>query len=344
MKKRSPYMARLVIALAFVVGASNAARGEEFYKGKMIRFIVGFSAGGGFDTYTRAIARHIGKHIPGNPSTVVQNMPGAGSLIAANYVYNKARPDGLTIGTWVGGLVLQQVMGGKAIKFDARRFEWVGTLVRESHACALTKASGITSLDKWFAATTPVKIGATAPGSTTDDIPRMLRAFLNLPIQLIEGYKGTSKIRLAAEGGEIAGGCWTWSSIKVTWRKALESGEVRVVLQINPKKHPDLPDVPNAVDYVKTDEARRLIQAGIHKQGAILRVYSLPPGTPKDRVQLVRRAFMDTMTDPEFLAETKKARLAIDPLPGEAVAKHVSGFFELKPQLVAKLKEILVPK
>ena len=208
-------------------------------------------------------------------------------------------------------------------------------------ACALTKASGITSIDRWMAAKTPVKLGGSAPGTTNDDSAKLLKAALGLPIQLVSGYKGTAPIRLAAESGEIDGGCWAWESIKVTWRKGLDAGEVQVVLQAVPKAHPDLPKVPVAIELAKTDEARKLIQVGIHNTSAITRPYALPPGTPKDRVQLLRKAFMDTMKDKEFLAEAEKSKLDIDPASGEEIQKIIVGLFQLDPALVSKLAEIL---
>lgn len=331
--------------LPVVANAASAPAAEEFYRGKTIRFIVGFSAGGGFDAYARAIARHIGKHIPGKPTTVVDNMVGAGSLIAANYIYNQAKPDGLAIGHWIGGLMVQQaIKASEGIKFDARKFEWVGLVVNDNPACVLTKASGIQSLDKWLAAKEPVKVGVTGAGSDTHYVPAVLKVALGLPMQLVEGYKGTADIRLAADSGEIHGGCWAWESLKPTWRKGLESGEVRPVIQAVPKKHPDLKDVPNAIDYAKSDEARQLLRAGIHNTSAINRSFSLPPGTPKERVALLQKAFMETMKDPEFLAETQKAKLDVNPLSGSEVAKIVASFFELKPEIVAKLHEILAPR
>jgi tripartite-type tricarboxylate transporter receptor subunit TctC len=318
---------------------------QEFYKGNTIRFVVGFSAGGGFDTYARVIARHIRKHIPGNPSTVVENMAGAGSGIAANHIYAKAKPDGLTIGNWVGTLILQQAIGAqKGIEFDGRKFEWVGVPVRDSNTCALTKASGITSAEKWLIAKEPVKIGGLAPGTPNSDIPRILKAALNLPVQVVDGYKGTADIRLAADSGEVDGGCWAWESIKVTWRKGLESGNVRAVIQMLSKRHPELPEVPNAIELARSEEGRQLIKAGIIDAGAISRIYSLPPGTPKERVKVLRDAFMATMKDPEFIAEMKKANLDLDPLSGEEAQSIVQGFFKLPPELSAKLRDIVVPK
>ncbi|OGQ80851.1 MAG: hypothetical protein A3F90_08170 [Deltaproteobacteria bacterium RIFCSPLOWO2_12_FULL_60_19] len=342
MNKRFACLVGLLASL-FVTVAASAALGQQFYKGKTIRIIVGFAAGGGFDTYARAIARHLGKHIPGSPAIVVENMGGAGSLLAANEIYNRAKPDGVTVGNFIGSLVQQQLFETKGVEFDARKFEWLGVPVQDSTACALTKASGITSLERWFAAKEPVKLGGEAPGANDSDVPRLLKAVLGLPIHLVEGYKGTSQIRLAAEAGEIAGGCWTWESIKTTWRQGLESGNVNVVIQVNPQRLPDLPNVPNALEHAKTEEGREIIRAGILNSAAILRVYALPPGTPKDRVELMRDAFLATMKDPEFAAEMKKANLSINPLSGAEVEKIAHSFFKLPPAEVAKLKAILQP-
>jgi len=179
------------------------------------------------------------------------------------------------------------------------------------------------------------------PGDALYGMARVLKEVLGLPVQPIPGYKGTAEIRLAAESGELAGGCWQWESIKVIWRKALEAGEVNLVIQLVAKPHPELPKVPLAASLAKTEEARLLLQAAVHDPNSITRPYSLPPGTPKDRVQLLQKAFMDTMTDPEFLADAKKGQLDIDPVPGEEVEKTVARFFKLDPALVAKLREIL---
>lgn len=334
------FLAVAMFALLSSAGAHAAS--DDFYKGRSIRIVVGFSAGGGFDTYARAIARHMGKHIPGNPNITVENMTGAGSLIAANHVFKVAKPDGLTIGHFIGGLFLGQVLGQAGIEFDARKFEFIGAPITDHVVCALTKASGITSMDSWMAAKTPVKMGGIAPGtSTPDNATRILQSALGLPIQLVSGYKGTADIRLAAEGGEIAGGCWGWDSVSVTWRKALESGDAVVVLQANRRNHPDLPNVPQAVKFAKTDEARRMIDVGIHSDSDIVRTYTLPPGTPKARVQLLRRAFDATLKDPDFVADAKKTRLNIGPIPAADIERDIQGLFKLDPALIAKLKEVL---
>jgi len=329
-----------VLAVSFAAAKPSVA--ADFYQGKSIRIVVGFSAGGGFDTYARAIGRHLGKHIPGNPGIVVENMTGAGSLIAANHVFKVAKPDGLTIGHFIGGLFLGQVLGQPGIEFDARKFEFIGAPVSDHVVCALTKASGITSVEKWLASKTPLKMGGLAPGtSTPDNGTRILKAALGLPIQLVSGYKGTAGIRLAADSGELAGGCWGWDSISVTWRKGLDSGDVGIVLQANRKNHPDLPNVPQAIKFAKSEEGRQMIDVGIHGDGDIVRTYTLPPGTPKDRVQVLRKAFEATLKDADFVADAKKARLNIDYIPADEIEKDIAGLFKLDPGLTGKLKEVL---
>jgi tripartite-type tricarboxylate transporter receptor subunit TctC len=332
----------LVAALAVLaLVASHPVHGQSFYAGKTVRIIVGLAAGGGFDTYARAIARHLGRHIPGNPTIVVENMPGAGSLVSANHLYKVAKPDGLTVGHFNGILLLGQVLGAPGVEFDARKFEYVGAAVKEDVACGLTKASGITSLEAWMAAKTPVKLGGVAPGASPDNTARILSAALGLPIQVVTGFRGTSEIRLAAEGGEVAGACWAWDSMRVTWRTGLEAGNVVVVLQAVATPFADLPTVPLAMSLAKTDEARRLIQVGIHHAGAFARPFVLPPATPAERVQTLRRAFEETLKDPAFRAEAERARLGLDPVSADDLEKMVGDLFTLDPALRAKLKAIL---
>jgi tripartite-type tricarboxylate transporter receptor subunit TctC len=339
MQKRLLALSVALIALACV--GLGPAHAQSPFEGKTSRIVVGLAAGGGFDTYARVLARHMGRHIPGNPTIIVENMTGAGSLIAANHLYRVAKPDGLTVGHFLGSLFLGQVMGREGIEFDARKFEFIGAALKEDSVCALTKASGITSVEKWMAAKTPVKLGGTAPGTPPDNIARILKAALGLPIQVVTGYKGTAEIRLAADSGELAGGCWSWESMRVTWRKALEAGDVAVVVQVASRSFPDLPNVPQATSLARTDEARRLIQVGLQNVSAFSRPLVLPPGTPKERVQVLRKAFHDTLKDPAFLAEAEKAKLTLDPVTAEELEKMVAELFTLDPALLAKLKDIL---
>jgi tripartite-type tricarboxylate transporter receptor subunit TctC len=328
-----------LIVLACV--GSTPLEAQSFFEGKTLRITVGLAPGGGFDTYARAIARHIGKHIPGNPTVIVENMPGAGSLISANHLYKVAKPDGLTVGKFNGSLMLGQVLGQPGIEFDARRFEFIGAAVKEDAVCGLTKGSGITSIEKWMASRTPVKLGGVAPGASPDNTARVLKAALGLPIQVVSGYKGTAEIRLAADGGELAGACWSWESMRATWRTALEAGDAIAVLQVTARVFPDLPNVPLAINLAKTDEARRLIEVGVQNTSAFSRPFVLPPGTPKERVQILRKAFQETLKDKAFLAEAERAKLTFDPVTGDELEKMVTDLFTLDAALLAKLKTIL---
>jgi tripartite-type tricarboxylate transporter receptor subunit TctC len=339
MNSKLPFAALLSLTLFLTAGA---APGQEFYKGKTIRVIVATTPGGGFDAYSRMLARHLGKHVPGNPSLVVENMAGAAFLIGTNYLYKQAKPDGLTLGNWIGTLVLHQVMGREGVEFDARKFEYVGAPVKNHDTCVMSRKSGIDSAQKWMSSPTPIKMGATPPGSTPYDNGVVLKEALGVPIQLVTGYKGTAEIRLAVDSGEVAGLCGlAWASAKVTWRKQLEAGDIKVVLQNTAAAHPELPDVPLAVSLAKTDAGRKLIQLALHDVGIITYLYSFPPGTPKDRVAIFRSAFQATLKDAELLAEAKKGNFDIDPVAGEELEKIVHSFFKADPNTLNRLKEIL---
>ena len=328
-------------SLILLLSVNSANAQEPFYRGKTVRIIVGASAGGGYDTYSRTIARHMGKHIPGNPVFVVDNMPGAGFLISANYMYRVAKADGLTVGHFIGGLFLQQLLGKPGIEFDARKFEYIGVPAQDNYVLGVNKSTGITGMDQWLSSKSVVKLGGVGAGSATDDIPKVLAATIALPMQLVSGYKGTADVRLAFDGGEVTGICNSWESFKSTWRKELDAGELVLVLQNVAKPHPELPKIPLAINYAKTNEAQRLIRALVHSVGPTARPYLLPPGTPKDRVQILRKAFIDTMKDPEFLADATKAKLDLNPLDGAELERNVREVFNLDKGLIPRAKEIL---
>ena len=334
-------LSALILSAVLVSATDNGFAQTNFYEGKTIRMIVGFTAGGGYDAYTRTISRHMGKHIPGHPSLLVENMPGAGSMISANYTYKAAKPDGLTIGHFIGGLFLQQILEKPGIEFDASKFQFIGVPAQDNFLFGIAKSTGIADLESWMASKQVVKFGGVASGSGSDDFPNVLKANLGLPIQLVSGYKGTADVRLAFNSGEIAGISNSWESTKSTWRKELESGELKLILQATLKPHPEFPKLAMALNYAKTEEAKRLISTVARVHGPTVRPYVLPPNTPKDRVQIMRKAFMDTMKDPEFLGEAKKANLDINPDDGATLEQNVKEILKLEPALVSKLKEIL---
>jgi tripartite-type tricarboxylate transporter receptor subunit TctC len=336
------FVAAVIISALSAAGAR--ANQHEFYNGKTLKVIVGYAPGGGYDFYARLLARYMGKYIPGNPAFVVENMPGAGSLAAANYVYRLVKPDGLTLGHFSGSLFPLQAMGQKEITFDAARFEHVGGVAKVEIACGFAKSSGIDSVEKWMAQKSAPRMPGTAPGTGGHDTSRLLHATLGLPMQLVLGYKSTGEMRLAMERGEVHGICNGWETFRSLWKKSIESGDMIMVLQALPKPHADLPKVPLAINYAKTEEARQLIQLGAHDVSAIARPFVLPPGTPKDRVEIIRKAFTATMIDPGFLADAEKANLDIAPLTGEELEKTVHGILKSPPALLAKLKQIITPQ
>jgi hypothetical protein len=327
-----------------LVTAALAASVEEFYKGKTIHFVVGGSAGGGYDTYTRLIARHFAQYVPGKPSTVVQNMPGAAMLISANYIFNSAPRDGTTIGHWSGPLILQQLMGNPAVKFEGRKFNWVGMPTPDSLVCILTERSGIKTAEDWRKAKTRVKLGAIGPGTSGTDDTKLLAAATGFPLQLIEGYKGTADIRAAAEQGEVDGDLRLWLAIgEGDLGQCLRTRQVHVVLQTMLEPHPELKGVPLAVDYAKTEEGKKLLRIASELYGK-QRLYSLPPQVPEQRVRALQKAFTDTLKDSQLLAEAGKAKLEIDPVDGPGIEKMVNGLYELEPAVLNRVKQLLESK
>jgi tripartite-type tricarboxylate transporter receptor subunit TctC len=342
-KTLSVFLLSVFISLSLVTSAL-AASIEDFYKGKTIHFVVGGSAGGGYDTYTRLIARHFAQYVPGKPSMVVQNMPGAAMLISANYIFNSAPRDGTYIGHWSGPLILQHMMGNPAVKFEGRKFGWLGMPTADSLVCITTERSGIKTADEWRKSKTRVKLGAIGPGTSGTDDTKLLAAAAGFPMQLIEGYKGTADIRVAAETGEVDGTCaFGWQSAKVTWANALRARQVHVVLQTTLDSHSELKGVPLAVEYAKTDEGKKLLQIAGDLYGK-QRLYSLPPQVPQERVRTLQKAFIDTLKDPQFLAEAEKAKLEISPIDGPGIEKMVNGLYAMEPAIVNRVKQVLESK
>lgn len=337
-------MSSMLGALALVGAAFGAgAQAQDVFKDKTLTFIVGYSPGGTYDQYTRLIARHISKYLPGNPTRIVENMPGAGGIIAANHLYNRTKPDGLTIAAWASPLILQHIMGNEAIKFDGRKVGWVGIPAPYDTACHFNKESGIRSMEDWINAKRPIKIGSIGPGTSLSDVPKLLKAALNLPLEMVEGYKGGAEARLAVENGEVDGLCASWQATKVTWRSQMASGKINVVLQTTFKSHPDLKKVPLAINYAKTEDAKTLLRVAdnVHVYQF---PYSVAPGTPPERLRLLQQAFVRTLRDRDLIAEANKAQLEVAAIDGPTTAKTFAGLYELNPALIAKLKEILLPK
>lgn len=330
----------VIIGLSIISGTTFGA--APFYEGKTIRIIVGMSPGGGFDNYARILSRHMAKYIPGKPAIIVENMTGAGTLIAANYTYKAVKPDGLTICHINGGLLFGQLLGQPGIEFDAMKFNYLGTLSKENGVLWVTKASGVTGMDPWMAAKTQIKLGGTGIGAfMPDGVIRILKATIGLSAQLVTPYKGGADVRMAAESGELAGSVLAYDAMMSTWGKKFAAGEATIILQTVPKALSGLDKVPLAISYAKTDEARQLIEVGIHRNDEFSRPFLITPGVPKDRVETLQKAFLDTARDKDFIAECAKAKLSVDESSGEELRASVESTFKTSPALLAKLKDIL---
>ncbi len=306
-----------------------------------MRVTVGFSAGGGFDLWARVVARHIGKHIPGNPTVIVENVTGAGGLIQVNQLFKATKPDGLTLGHINGGLILGQMMGQPGYDFDPQKFIYIGAANKENAVFVFGKKSGITSADKWRTSPAPVKIGGLVPGNFVDNMDRMMKDVLGFPTQIITGYKGTADILIATDSGELAGGPPSWDNVKTNRKRALETGDMIVVIQCTAKPLKELPNVPRMIDLAKTDEQKKLVQIVAHYANDYSRPFAVPPGTPKERVDILRKAFQETMKDGEFLAEVEKMQMTLDPTTGDEMAAAVADSAKLDAATKAKLKDIL---
>lgn len=316
---------------------------EDFYKGKTIRIIVGAAAGGGYDAYSRLIARHLGKYLPGNPNIIVENMPGAGFLIAANHVYNVAPKDGTVIGNVSVGAMAQQILGKPGVEFEASKFHYLGVPTTDTDLCVVTRASGLKSLAETLGPNGKEFIAAGgAPGQTTEDEPRVLKAALGANIKIVSGYEGTSRGRLAMDQNEVHGQCgWSWESVQATAPDRVKSGDYVIIAQTSVEKpHKDLPEPPVAYQLAQTDEARQLIRYGIVLMNRVQREYVLAPQVPPERVQALRQAFARTFQDKDFQADAEKSKLTLDPVSGEDAQKLVQELAAMPPAIKQKLTEL----
>lgn len=282
----------VIAAFYFGNPTANTALAEDYYHGKNIRFIVGYAPGGGYDTYTRAIVRHIGKYIPGNPSLVVQNMDGAGSLIAANYVNNKAHPDGLTVGVWNSAIVLNGALGDASVHFNPKRTEWIGAPAVGLPTCSMMGFTRIRSLKDLINTKKKIKMGATR-GGTLNDLPKILNKTLGTRLEVISGYRGTGPIRTAMQKREIDGACWGWESQRVTARAMLDAnGDDKLIpiLTHGNLEDPELKGLPRLTEVVKGKRNLEIVNSWLQHYN-FQRPLSLPPDTPREQINTLRKAF-----------------------------------------------------
>lgn len=310
-----------------------------FYTGKTVRIVIGYAPGGGYDTYARTLAAHIGKHIPGKPTVIVENMAGAGSMKAANHLFTAAPKDGTVFGTFGRGLPEAELRGDEGAQFKARQFNWIGSMNEEVSVCVVRSDSPIKTLED--AMKQPVAVGATGPNDDTGFFPRILNSLIGTKFELKTGYPGGNDVNLAIERGEVQGRCgWSWSSVVSTRQQWLDTKYVTILTQMSLNKHPDIPkDVRLVTEFAKTADDKQLLEVIFARQ-AMGRPYAAPPGIPAERVKALQDAFDKTMKDPEFLADAKKAKQEINPASGPAVKAIVDKIFTTSPALVTRLKEI----
>lgn len=325
----------LVVSAAMVgaFAAPAAAQSvEEFYKDKNLDMYIGYSAGGGYDTFGRFVARHMGRHIPGNPNFVAKNLPGAGSLLLVNQMYNTLPKDGTVVGIFARAAALEPLFGNAQAKFDPVKMNWLGSGNNEVSICAFWHTAGLTSTEQFL--TSPLIVGGTGPGADTDNFPLTLNNVLGTKLKLITGYPGGNDINVAIERGEVQGRCgWSWSSVKATRPDWYRDKKIYIPLQFALAKHADLPDVPLAMDLAKNPRDRQILEV-IFSTQPMGRPFATGPDVPADRVKALRAAFDATFKDKDFLAETEKGKLEIEYVSGDEVAKIVNRLAATPPDLL----------
>lgn len=330
-------------ALGALLFAVQPALADEsaFYKGRQVNLVIAATVGGGYDLYGRLVARHIGKHIPGSPNVVPQNMLGGGGNTAAGFVYGTAPKDGSVIGAATAGVVLDAILLEKArIQHDPRKFKWLGSAASDQMVCVVDRASGVTSFNDAFSR--EVLIGVS--GGTTRDYPQMLNKVLGTKFKLIMGYPGTRDVHLAMERKEVDGVCgMSFVSIQSQRPDWLKEDGVRFLVQEGSIDEPQLSarKVPLTIDFAKDPEQRQVMEM-LYNQNIYLRPFMVAPETPPARVEALRKAFMAALADPEMLAEAAKARLTISPKSGEEMERMVEAVFAAPPRIHERLRESLL--
>jgi tripartite-type tricarboxylate transporter receptor subunit TctC len=326
----------LALAAAVVGGvADKPAQADDFYKGKKMTFIVGFGVGGSYNAYSRLISAHMGRFLPGNPSIVVQNMPGAGSVRATNHLYAKSKQDGTVIGMIDQSIQAFELLGRKGLTAEVSKFNWLGRLVSNSAVLFSWHTSPIKKIED--ALTTEFVVSATGSASRLNWT--IMNNVIGTKIKMITGYKGTGESLLAMQRGEIMGLSRPWTALKAKQAKWIKEGKIRLLLQTGAEKNADLANVPRMVDMAKNDADRRLLNffAGPSEVG---RSVVAPPGVPAARVALLREAFWKAIHDPQFKADLERTKLALEPLRGEDLQKLVAASRDVDPELLARAKKI----
>jgi hypothetical protein len=332
-------LARLALGiLTLLLGTSNGAAEPvaDFYRGKTVQLLIGYTVGGNYDLSARLLARHIGRHIPGNPAVVPQNVAGAGSLRLANLLYGVAPKDGTTFGMVGRNVSMEPLIGTYTRTFDSRRFTWIGSVSNETSVCVSWRTSNVKNWSDMLSM--PFTVGGQGPGSDDDNFTNMLRNLFGVKARLVAGYPGGNEINLAMERGEIDARCgWSWGSVKTTRSDWLARKEINLLLQIALQGASDLPKVPLVTDFAKADRDKQILRLILSRQ-QMAWPFTAPPDLPMDRAVALRAAFDATMRDPAYLAEAGKRALEVNPMSGAAIDKLIAELYETPPDLVAAAK------
>ncbi|MBV8838345.1 MAG: hypothetical protein JO000_17570 [Alphaproteobacteria bacterium] len=323
------------LTLAFVATApmvSRAAGIADFYKGKTVRVIIGYSVGGGYDTYARLLAKYLGRHIPGNPEVIAENMPGAGSVKAALYLYSAAPKDGTVIGTFGRSVPIDPLVNPSHARFDATKLSWIGSVTSDVSLAVSWHTSSIKTWDDVY--TNEFVAGGNQAGSDPDVFALATKGVFGAKIRLVTGYPGSTDIALAMERGEVAGMFgMSYSTLSSRHPEWISDRKVHILLQAALKKDPDLPNVPLIMDYAKTDMQKRLVKLLVASQ-AIARPFAAPGGIPADRLAALRKAFTETVADPDFLADAKTQKLDVNPISGDEIEALLNELYATPPRLL----------
>jgi tripartite-type tricarboxylate transporter receptor subunit TctC len=337
----------LTLALALLSAACGQSQtaaesgGADFYRGKTVSIIVGSGAGGGFDTTARLVSRHLSRHIPGEPTMIVVNMPGGGGLVAANHVFSAAAKDGTIVGLFHEAQMMNQLTGGEGVNFDLRQFNWLGSSYDDPNVC-LVRTDAHVSFKDLIGRATPIAVGGTGPGSNTYDAPRVMAAATGANLKAVAGYPTTNDVRVGVERGEIQGMCLGWESVQSASGEWLKDGYAKVIVQNATTRNPELPDVPLALDFAKDEESRTLLRL-VDAPAAMAKPFALPPGVPEDRVQIMRDALQATYRDPAFLEEAKVMNLEFQPKTEDQIHQILNEVLATPPDIAAKYRQIIQP-
>ncbi len=337
------HLTRVTIALVFssaaLLTSAQAQDVASFYKGKTVNVVIGFSPGGGYDLYARVVAKYLSKHIPGEPTLVAQNMPGAGSLRAAMYLYSVAPKDGTAIGIFSRGMPLSPLFELPGAHFDATKYTWLGSVTKDTVTCISWKTSPIKAWADLFK--TEYKAGGEGKGADPDVYATLIKSSFGANVKLVTGYQGSSNISLAMERGELDGMCGiSYSTLRSTHPDWLKNHDVNLLVQGSLEKDPALPNVPFMLDLAKSDEQKQMLRLTLAPQ-AMARPFVAPPGVPAERAKALQKAFDDTMQDPEFLAEAKRLNLDVNPMSGQQVLELLNSLYATPKPLVQQAKAAL---